>query len=186
MKGEKYRLAKEMLTANVNTPDEKIGRLWCNPPPDARCEICKNCYFGGVSTCTALDWRSAKVFLLSEVAAYESRHAEKKDKPCAICGELKEDHSPYRSNCQGWVPSRNSCSAVRAMWQQRKNEMNNRIVDKKRSHEHAVRLYEKGIQLNCSTGIDDSDTYGYGKLDDYGFFEYPLYFLSALDKEKGK
>jgi len=51
-----------------------------------------------------------------------------------------------------------------------------REIDRERSHQYAVDLFDKKTKVHCSTGIDGSDTYGYGKLDDYGYFEYYLVF----------
>jgi hypothetical protein len=51
-----------------------------------------------------------------------------------------------------------------------------RELDKEKSHPHAIKLYEKGVPLKRSLGIDENDTYGYGKLDDYGFWAYPIFF----------
>lgn len=36
-------------------------------------------------------------------------------------------------------------------------------------------LFKLGFRLNFSTGIDGNLTSGYGKLDDYGYWEYPFY-----------
>jgi hypothetical protein len=41
-------------------------------------------------------------------------------------------------------------------------------------HAMAIRLYERGYIHQCSS-FDDAPTYGYGKMDDWGFFEYQLY-----------
>lgn len=38
----------------------------------------------------------------------------------------------------------------------------------------AVSRYRSGEKLNFSTGTHEMVTYGYGKLDFNGFFEYPL------------
>jgi hypothetical protein len=35
-------------------------------------------------------------------------------------------------------------------------------------------LYGEGIEYKISTSIAGTTTYGYGGLDDYGFWEYPL------------
>ena len=41
-------------------------------------------------------------------------------------------------------------------------------------HQIARFLNWIGIKLNMSTGIDGSYTYGYGKLDSNGYWEYSL------------
>ncbi len=46
----------------------------------------------------------------------------------------------------------------------------------KRSHPNALRLFNDGVQYGCSTDIGGDTSYGYGVLDEYGFWEYPLYF----------
>ena len=52
-----------------------------------------------------------------------------------------------------------------------------RVVDEERSHPKAILLYRQGEQLGASTFIDEvTTTYGYGKLNDYGVFEYELFF----------
>lgn len=38
----------------------------------------------------------------------------------------------------------------------------------------AVRRYETGERLGFSIGIDELMTYGYGELDNNGFWEFPL------------
>jgi hypothetical protein len=40
----------------------------------------------------------------------------------------------------------------------------------------AKRRLDAGEQVNFSTGIDGYLTYGYGKLDQWGFWQYPLRF----------
>jgi len=44
------------------------------------------------------------------------------------------------------------------------------------SNEFAKILYRMGMKPRYSMGICESLTCGYGKLDDNGYFEYPLYF----------
>jgi hypothetical protein len=56
------------------------------------------------------------------------------------------------------------------------NQEMERLIDIHKSHPRAVNRYFAGIKYKCSTGIDESITRGYGKLDDYGFWEYPLHF----------
>lgn len=41
-------------------------------------------------------------------------------------------------------------------------------------HAMAIEFYRRGYVYRCSS-FDDMPTYGYGQLDNYGFFEYPLY-----------
>lgn len=45
----------------------------------------------------------------------------------------------------------------------------------------AKRRHDAGERVNFSTSIEGTLTYGYGALDDYGFWEFPLRFeyLSA-------
>jgi hypothetical protein len=49
----------------------------------------------------------------------------------------------------------------------------------------AKKRYEFGERLNFSTGIDGHITYGYGELDEFGFWEFPLRyeFLNSDHKE---
>lgn len=51
-----------------------------------------------------------------------------------------------------------------------------KLVDVKRSHPHAVDLYQKNIPYGTSTDISEALSRGYGELDDYGFWQYPLFF----------
>jgi hypothetical protein len=51
-------------------------------------------------------------------------------------------------------------------------------------HIIAVALYQRSYVHSCSS-FEDIITYGYGSLDDYGFWEYPLYeedLVSGLNK----
>jgi len=52
----------------------------------------------------------------------------------------------------------------------------NKLVDMKKSHPSATNRFFAGIKYKCSTGINGEITRGYGYLDDYGFWQYPLYF----------
>lgn len=45
-----------------------------------------------------------------------------------------------------------------------------------RSHWIAILLYSLGFRYGATTDIGDSLSLGYGKLDDYGFWQYQLYF----------
>ena len=36
-------------------------------------------------------------------------------------------------------------------------------------------LYNLGFQLNASTGICGTITYGYGRLDNNGYWQFPVY-----------
>lgn len=58
------------------------------------------------------------------------------------------------------------------------NQEMERLIDIHKSHPTAINRYFAGIKYKCATGIDESITItrGYGKLDDCGFWEYPLYF----------
>lgn len=47
----------------------------------------------------------------------------------------------------------------------------------KYSHWLAKVLFRLGVKPGYSTGICESITSGYGKLDDNGYWEYPLYFV---------
>lgn len=38
----------------------------------------------------------------------------------------------------------------------------------------AARMWNNGLPYQCSTDISDTPSYGYGKLDDYGFWEFPF------------
>lgn len=38
----------------------------------------------------------------------------------------------------------------------------------------AKKRYDRGDTLQFSTGIDERMTYGYGELDKWGFWEFPL------------
>lgn len=44
------------------------------------------------------------------------------------------------------------------------------------SHEYALLLFARGIKYGCSTDIAGNTSYGYGELDEFGFWQYPLYF----------
>jgi hypothetical protein len=46
----------------------------------------------------------------------------------------------------------------------------------KKSHTNALRLFREGVKYGCSTDVSGKTSYGYGELDNYGFWEYPLYF----------
>lgn len=48
----------------------------------------------------------------------------------------------------------------------------------------AIRRHSTGEPVWFSTGIDGKLTYGYGNLDEYGFWQYPLRFeyLSPLQQ----
>lgn len=50
------------------------------------------------------------------------------------------------------------------------------LINLEHSHEIAIDYYRNGIKPKCSTDISESLSYGYGRLDDNGFWEYPLYF----------
>jgi len=52
----------------------------------------------------------------------------------------------------------------------------NRVIDIKKSHIKAIELYEKGAPLNASTAINGTTSYGYGNLDDWGYWEFSLCF----------
>jgi hypothetical protein len=41
--------------------------------------------------------------------------------------------------------------------------------------DHAEELYKAGIKPGCSTDICGQLTIGYGELDDYGNWEFPLH-----------
>lgn len=45
----------------------------------------------------------------------------------------------------------------------------------KQNIEKAYQYYNEGYPPNFSTGICESLTSGYGRLDCYGYWEYPLY-----------
>lgn len=47
----------------------------------------------------------------------------------------------------------------------------------KRSSFVAQILYKLHYQYGVSTDIADNLSYGYGKLNDNGFWQYPLYFI---------
>jgi len=38
----------------------------------------------------------------------------------------------------------------------------------------AILLFKLGVKPNCSSDLFDNITYGYGKLDWYGYWQYPL------------
>ena len=48
----------------------------------------------------------------------------------------------------------------------------------------AIRRHGAGEPVRFSTGIDGRLTYGYGNIDEYGFWQYPLRFeyLSPLQQ----
>jgi hypothetical protein len=48
------------------------------------------------------------------------------------------------------------------------------LIAERSAERKGIRLLLAGQQVGCSTGIDDLPTYGYGKLDDRGFWEYPV------------
>lgn len=49
-------------------------------------------------------------------------------------------------------------------------------IDKARSCQEAIEKFLCGEQYYTSTSIADETTHGYGTLDDYGYFQYPLFF----------
>lgn len=52
-------------------------------------------------------------------------------------------------------------------------------------HEHeAIKRWEAGEQPGFSTGICESLTCGYGNLDNYGYWEFPLYPAEDYLKSK--
>jgi hypothetical protein len=63
-------------------------------------------------------------------------------------------------------------------------KMTNRRVNFWKSHPIAVKRYEDGESLNVSIDIADETSYGYGKLDENGFFEYPLFFIKEAITEE--
>ena len=58
------------------------------------------------------------------------------------------------------------------------NEYRNKKISMK-SNEIALMLFFLGFKYHNSTGICGRTTHGYGKLDNYGYWEYPLYFKES-------
>jgi hypothetical protein len=52
-----------------------------------------------------------------------------------------------------------------------------RKIDGNKSSVVAVVLYNLGIKPRYSHDIGENLSCGYGKLDDYGFWQFPLYFI---------
>lgn len=53
----------------------------------------------------------------------------------------------------------------------------------------AIQRWEAGQDPSFSTGVCESLTCGYGRLDDYGYFQFPLYpaeKYSMLTRERRK
>lgn len=48
----------------------------------------------------------------------------------------------------------------------------------------AKRRYDSGEKLCFSTGIEEELTYGYGALDEFGFWEYPLRYNYLREEHK--
>jgi len=55
-----------------------------------------------------------------------------------------------------------------------------KLIDTIHSHPQAVERYRKGDILMATQDVAENPSYGFGEMDDYGFFEFPLYFLEAL------
>ena len=54
------------------------------------------------------------------------------------------------------------------------------------SHPKAIELWRSGKAFRCSTNINNEPSYGYGNLDDYGFFDYelsPEFITDEVSKE---
>lgn len=49
-----------------------------------------------------------------------------------------------------------------------------KLLSEPEKQAEALRRYQSGETLHFSTGIDERITYGYGELDQYGFWEFPL------------
>lgn len=54
-----------------------------------------------------------------------------------------------------------------------------RQVDLVNSHPKAIEKYNKGEKLHWSTNIAEELNCGYGELDWYGFWEFPLFFIQG-------
>ena len=50
-------------------------------------------------------------------------------------------------------------------------------VNLDRSDEYAVKRFKHGDKPTFSSGLECELTCGYGKLDEWGYWEYPLYII---------
>lgn len=59
------------------------------------------------------------------------------------------------------------------------------MISQQTNTAEALKRYKNGEKLQFSTGIHDGITWGYGKLDHNGFFEFevPYSFLNKSDQE---
>lgn len=48
------------------------------------------------------------------------------------------------------------------------------------NRKQADEWFESGVPYKCSTGICESKTAGYGRLDCYGYWEYPLAVVDGI------
>lgn len=55
-------------------------------------------------------------------------------------------------------------------------------IDRKRSHPEAVRRFDRQKKWGASTTIADELSRGYGRLDNNGFWEFPLYEVCKEEK----
>jgi hypothetical protein len=67
--------------------------------------------------------------------------------------------------------------------------MNDELVDLVHEYE-AIKRWEAGEDPCFSTGICESTTCGYGKLDEYGYWQFPLYpaeeYLELMKQRRSK
>lgn len=54
----------------------------------------------------------------------------------------------------------------------------------KKNHQIAIERYKNGEKPNVSSTLEDEITYGYGEVDEYGFWEFPLYEDDMEDEEE--
>ena len=51
------------------------------------------------------------------------------------------------------------------------------VIDPDKSDPHAMKRYLNGDKPTFSSGLECELTCGYGKLDEWGYWEYPLYII---------
>jgi hypothetical protein len=57
------------------------------------------------------------------------------------------------------------------------------LTDEELNHnrKYAQELFDRGEHYGCSQGICEQVTCGYGRLDEYGYWEYPLQVCYRVD-----
>ena len=51
------------------------------------------------------------------------------------------------------------------------------VIDSDKSHPYAKELYLQGNKPTFSSGLECEFTCGYGELDEWGYWEFPLYVI---------